>query len=507
MIVNINGSLKPYYAQTLCLLLFPGATFGENEERSHDNPEITFTVEEYEDRAEAEVSIKIGENVKTVRSVALAESFFNKDRLINIAAGQAFFKAGKEMLGYAPPWGIHTGIRPAKLAMDCLKRGSGILAAKRVFREEYLTNPKKAGLAVSIASKELKLTKKLPPNLCSLYISIPFCPTRCAYCSFVSASDKLLRLLGPYLEALKSDIGNMVGIINELGLKIATVYIGGGTPTVLNEQQLEELMCTIDKHIDVSSLMEFTVECGRPDTINEEKLSLLKAHGVTRISVNPQVLDDKILEGIGRHHTVEDFYRAYDMAVRSGIKDINVDLIAGLPGDTYKNFYRTVDKILELSPSNLTVHTFSVKKAAAVRKKGSTVYTPSNDSAAKSVDYALIKTKLAGYKPYYIYRQKNTVGNLENVGYSKDGSECFYNIFMMEELHSVFAVGAGAVTKLVKGASYREKCSPKIERIFSPKYPYEYLRHTSDERFFANIDGKPSMRENIMSFFADGGEQ
>jgi oxygen-independent coproporphyrinogen-3 oxidase len=251
------------------------------------------------------------------------------------------------------------------------------------------------------------------------------------------------------------------------------VYIGGGTPTTLSAEQLEMIFKKLSEHISLDSLAEFTLEAGRPDTITAEKLSVAKKYGVTRISVNPQTLSDEILREIGRRHTTEDFYRAYALAKESGIRDINVDLIAGLPGDDFKNFSDTIDKILELEPTNITVHTFCVKKAAEVLKQNTGIYSVSGDDAHKCISYSQLKTKFKGYKPYYMYKQKNAVGNLENVGFSIDGHEGLYNIFMMEELQTIFACGAGAVTKLVKR---NEKTGYNdIKRLFNAKYPYEYL--------------------------------
>ena len=243
-------------------------------------------------------------------------------------------------------------------------------------------------------------------------------------------------------------------------------------------------------------MLEFTLEAGRPDTITREKLEVAKKLGVTRISVNPQTLDDDILREIGRKHTVEDFYNAYNIAKEVGIRDINVDLIAGLPGDDFKNFSETLDRIIELKPTNITVHTFCVKKAADVLRNNSNIYTLSGTDATKSVSYSQLKTKFAGYKPYYMYRQKNTVGNLENVGFSLEGHEGMYNIFMMEETQSIFAVGAGAVTKLVYHKD-KYRTDTVIERIFNPKYPYEYLRETPEGRKEKN----KVFAEKAISFF------
>jgi oxygen-independent coproporphyrinogen-3 oxidase len=237
-------------------------------------------------------------------------------------------------------------------------------------------------------------------------------------------------MIGEYLDALVIDLEETFENIKRLNMNISTIYIGGGTPTTLSPEQLERLFSVIKKHIDTKSLAEFTLEAGRPDTITEEKLAVAKKYGVTRISVNPQTLNDNILRDIGRRHTTEDFYRAYDMAVKSGIRDINVDLIAGLPGDDFKNFSETIDSIIDLAPTNITVHTFCVKKASDALRNNSDVYSISGGDAAKCISYSQLKTKFAGYKPYYMYRQKNTVGNLENVGFALDGCEGLYNIYI-----------------------------------------------------------------------------
>jgi oxygen-independent coproporphyrinogen-3 oxidase len=283
---------------------------------------------------------------------------------------------------------------------------------------------------------------------------------------------------------------------------ISTIYIGGGTPTTLSAEQLDILLGVVSKHVDTSTLSEFTLEAGRPDTITADKLAVAKKYGVTRVSVNPQTLNDDILRDIGRRHTTEDFYKAYEIAKNSGIRDINIDLIAGLPGDDFENFSETVDAIIDLAPTNITVHTFCVKKASDALRKNSDVYSLSGGDAAKCVSYSQLKTKFAGYKPYYVYRQKNTVGNLENVGFSIDGHEGLYNIYMMEEIQTIFAVGAGAVTKLVKHKYHQggEK-ETIIKRFFNPKYPYEYLRNATDRS--EEIKSKQEKRKNeILDFFS-----
>ncbi len=506
MILHLSGETNRYYVQTLCMVFFPGAKFGESEESNPDTPTVSLTVTDLAGggkHAEAVMSYR-GKTTSASESVYPDENIVG-DRVAKIAEGRAIFGAGKEMFRHTPPWGILTGVRPSKVASELLMTGNGILKSKAILRDEYFVNPQKAALAVNVASAEMKLCRSLEDGLCSVYISIPFCPTRCAYCSFVSyTSGRLLSLIPEYLKTVAEDIDRMFSTIRSLGKRVATVYIGGGTPTTLTADQLRFLLSRVTANVDPASLMEFTLEAGRPDTITKEKLSVAAEHGVTRISVNPQILSDEILESIGRRHTVDDFMRAYEIAACSDVKDINVDLIAGLPGDNFANFAYSIDKIIELAPSNITVHTFCVKKAADVLRENRGVYSLSGGDAGKCVSYAQLKTKFAGYRPYYMYRQKNTVGNLENVGYARDGSECMYNIFMMEELHSIFAVGAGAVTKLV---DYRRPGQGKsrILRLFTPKYPYEYLTLAEKTRR-GETEEAETLQKKITDFFADGAQ-
>ena len=501
MILKINGNINRYYVQTLCMVFFPGATFGENEHSEDGLPEVMVDVyNEDPETVTAFVSMKLNDKVcEASDTVSLTEECHLATHEA-IVVGRAMFAAGKALLGHIPPWGILTGVRPAKVAGGLLAQGKGILKTKKIMRDEYILNPQKAALAVSVASTEYKLTKKMPKNTCSIYISIPFCPSRCAYCSFVSyTTPRLLSMIEEYLDTMIVELDETIDIIEELGMKVTTVYIGGGTPTTLSAEQLDRLLTRLDSRINTDDLLEFTLEAGRPDTITAEKLAVAKAHGVTRVSVNPQTLNDSVLKEIGRHHTTEDFYRAYELAKESGIRDINVDLIAGLPGDDFTNFSATVDKIIELAPTNITVHTFCVKKASDALRKNSGIYSLSGDDAAKSVAYSQLKTKFAGYRPYYMYRQKNTVGNLENVGFSLEGHESYYNVYMMEEIQTIFAVGAGAVTKLVK-CEKPFHTTPEIKRLFRPKYPYEYLR---DENC---SEEKKNHREQIFEFFGTSDE-
>lgn len=493
MILRIEGDINRYYVETLCLVFFPGSTFGEDETPADGVPEVDVSVftDDTGTHDTAYVSIRLNDRVAEATETVSREEEITIATHAAVAVGRALFAAGKEMLSHTPPWGILTGVRPAKIAAGLLHKSKGIIKTKKILRDEYFLNPQKAALAVSVASNEMKVIKRMEKNTCSIYISIPFCPTRCAYCSFVSyTTPRLLSMIDEYIDALLYELGETFSTIKKLGLKLTSIYIGGGTPTTLDEVQLEKLLGFVDENICLEDILEYTLEAGRPDTITAKKLEIAKKHGVTRISVNPQTLNDDILREIGRKHTAEDFFRAYDVALESGIRDINVDLIAGLPGDDFKSFSNTLDKILELKPTNITVHTFSVKKASDALRNNGSIYSLGGGDAGKSVSYSQLNMKFAGYKPYYMYRQKNTVGNLENVGFSLDGHESFYNIYMMEEVQTIFAVGAGAVTKLVDYRGVGEG-KTRISRIFNPKYPYEYLRQINDRFGGVNSQRKP----------------
>lgn len=475
MILHIEGGINRTYCQNLCLIFFPGAKFPESETPSPNIPEAFVSVREEQGAIEAEVVLLCdGRREMGSGRVAIA-SAVSADRARKMAVGDAFVEAGGRLLGQMPPWGILTGVRPAKIAEELKRTGHDRDGIVKALISEFHLAPAKAELLCEVNERQQYAKTLVGEGTCSLYISIPFCPTRCAYCSFVSyATPRYLATLPDYLDRLCRDIRLTCQGIRERGEKLTTVYIGGGTPTVLNEKQLDRLLTTVNESIPCRPL-EFTVEAGRPDTVTEEKFSVMLSHGVDRTSINPQILDDEVLRGIGRHHTVEDFYHAYDIAVRSGIRSINTDLIAGLPGASKESFFSTVDRIASLSPQNVTVHTYCVKRSADFTaeavlqgdKRG--IYSFSGGVTGECVDYAQSVLKGNDYFPYYLYRQKNAQGNLENVGFCHEGYEGLYNIFIMEEIQSIYAVGAGAVTKIVG----RE--GEKIRRIFEPKYTYEYI--------------------------------
>lgn len=484
----LNGNINIYYVQTLCMIFFPGEKFGAGEAENESAPLLHLDLTEKDEGLEAAVKVSFrGKQAEAVKFYPYTEAV-DRDKTAKLACGAAVIAACGELMGYRPSWGMLTGVRPSKVATELLQSGMSKTRVKRTLTSEYFVIPKKAALATDVALNEQRLIGTWDPKDCSVYVGIPFCPSRCSYCSFVSyTSKKLLSLIPEYLLHLVYDLEKTFSKIKELGLRVKTVYIGGGTPTILSADQLRFLLEKIASLVDVTSLEEYTLESGRPDTITAEKFAVAREFGVTRVCVNPQSLCDDVLQEIGRAHTAEDFLRAYEIARNSGIPYINTDLIVGLPGDNFKSFSKTFDKILSLRPENITVHTFCVKKAADILRQGSHVYSLRGGDAGKCVDYTQLRAQQEGYLPYYMYRQKNTVGNFENVGFALEGAEGLYNIYMMEEVHSIFAVGAGAVSKMV---DYRPENGgkPIIERLFYPKYPYEYLKDESTEEKVAAME-------------------
>lgn len=382
-----------------------------------------------------------------------------------------------ELTGIIPPWGILTGVRPSKLMHRLAdKKGGG--EALKIFTDGYLVSEQKAKLALDVAQAQRRAISFNTPDSFSLYISIPFCPTRCSYCSFVSHSIASAKKLIPdYVRLLCGEIEFSAKLASDAGLKLETVYIGGGTPTSLTAEDLKKITETVNSSFDMKDCREFTVEAGRPDTVDREKLTVLKNAGVNRISINPQTFSDGVLKNIGRPHTGADAVEKYLLARDVGFDVINMDFIAGLSGDTFDSFSRSMEKAAELDPENITVHTLALKRSSSLVTEHDT------DSVcrdtARMTDFSQKTLAGAGYVPYYMYRQSKSVGNLENIGWCKPGTECLYNIYMMEELHTVVACGGGAVTKLVSNGG------EKVERIYNFKYPYEYIN-----RFDEQLDRK-----------------
>ena len=371
--------------------------------------------------------------------------------------------------GIRPQWGVLTGVRPVKLFGGlCEKLGEK--NALEHFQKDLLVSPQKAELSRITLENERRILALSRPESFSLYLSVPFCPTRCSYCSFVSSSvEKTFRLIPEYVRLLCREIEETGKAAASVGLRLESVYVGGGTPTTLSAEQLGSVLDAVGNSFDLSACREITVEAGRPDTITPERLSILKAKGVTRICINPQTLDDRVLEAIGRRHTAEQTLSAFSMARDCGFDNINMDLIAGLPKDCFAGFCRTLQGVVGLAPESITVHTLALNRAARLSKDPAGPYGGNAAETGKMIDYSdgfLLKN---GYAPYYLYRQSRMVGNLENTGWSKPGRECAYNVFIMEECHSILACGAGAVTKL------KDPGSERLERVFNFKYPYEYI--------------------------------
>lgn len=367
-----------------------------------------------------------------------------------------------EKLGHAPlPWGILTGVRPVKYIRNIYETRDN---ADDYIHGTLLVSDKKLKLANDVIRLQKPIRDTLTLNRISLYISIPFCPSRCSYCSFVSASGEgALKLVDDYFELLLKELDMYADIVRRYLLKVDTVYIGGGTPTTLSVSQLDRLIAKLDK-FDIANIREFTAEAGRPDTITEDKLRALKNGGVRRISINPQSMNDGVLAAVGRRHTVKQVCEAFDIAQKVGFDCINSDLIAGLPTETESSFEGSLERLCELAPENITVHTLSLKRSSALfRQFGDDI----GKGAKHMTDTAYDVLSEKGYLPYYLYRQKNIADNLENVGYCKEGTESIYNICIMEDVQTILAAGCGASTKLYDGKN--------VSRVINYKYPYEYI--------------------------------
>ncbi len=403
----------------------------------------------------------------------------------------SFYHAGVQALGKAPPWGALTGVRPVKIPTQDMRGGMSRAEAGKRLEEVYFVSRRRAELALDCAQASLTAQASLEENQVSLYVGIPFCPTRCAYCSFVSADvGRTLKLVEPFLDALEREIKASGDALEQAGRQVRTVYIGGGTPTTLSAPQLDRLMGALAEHIDLSACTEYTVEAGRPDTITAEKLAVLRRRGAGRVSVNPQSMDGRVLAAMGRAHRPEDIPRACALVRDSGIPCINMDLIAGLPADSPAGFRSTLEQVLALKPENITVHTLALKKGSRLMSGDETgLALPAGKDVAEMLDWAWDTLEGAGQRPYYLYRQKYMSGSFENVGWTRPGFEGLYNICMMEELHTIVSLGGGGVTKLVDTGAGR------IQRLTNAKYPHEYVRDidkiVADKRALAAFCGSP----------------
>lgn len=379
----------------------------------------------------------------------------------------------REWTGIRPPWGKMTGVRPVRLIHD--KRAAGWSDAQidAFFLERFDCSPQKYQMARQIAALQAPILRRgSEPNACSVYIGIPFCPSRCSYCSFVSCNlDRDKKLVQPYVDCLCREVRVIREQVEQAGLSVRSIYIGGGTPTSLSAAQLRQLMDTVRDCFALEALEEYTVEAGRPDCTDAEKLAVIREYGATRISINPQTFSDAVLAGIGRRHSAQDILDCYAAARAAGHTDINMDLIAGLPGDTVEGFEASLRQAIALDPENITVHTLTLKRASRIIIEGQE-QNEYADVAAMLEKCSLLAE--AGYVPYYLYRQKNTLQNLENVGWCKPGHEGYYNIYIMEEVQTILSAGAGGSTKLVADGGKR------MQRIFNFKYPNEYIQRFAE---------------------------
>ena len=466
-----------YPAEQMLLTLFPG-------ERP-EYPEAPIPKALYAEHNAAVLTLHRGEKLANMSALVLRDgrwrngvARFPSDKLdepeeqvyhtVSHALKQAFYKAGTALLGCGLPWGSLTGVRPVKLPTRAMLAGKSPKQAEKELREAYHVSAPRAALAVECAQAALDVKKGLTGDGMALYIGIPFCPTRCAYCSFISADVRgSLALVEPYVDGLCREIELAGGLLRERGVHISCAYMGGGTPTTLTAGQLHKILSAVENFLPMGRCAEFTVEAGRPDTITADKLETLKSHGIRRISINPQTMEDQVLQAMGRSHTAGEIVEAMALAGEHFGGLVNMDLIAGLPADSPAGFGRTLEKVLAMEPANITVHTLALKKGSRLTEEGGELCGP--EAVEEMLEAASARLRGAGYAPYYLYRQKYMSGSFENVGWTRPGGVCAYNIVMMEELQSVLSLGAGGITKLV------DPENRKIVRLGNPKYAKEYL--------------------------------
>ena len=380
---------------------------------------------------------------------------------------QSLYLAALPHLQQTPAWGALAGVRPTKISTKVMLSGGDRKAADKELAQVYFVTPERRALALDCSEATVRAVERMEDRDISLYIGIPFCPTRCSYCSFVSRTvGKRTELIAPYLQALYQEMAHTAKLLANSGKTLRTIYIGGGTPTTLTTRQMTELLDRVKSTFDLSRCIEFTVEGGRPDTLTAEKLSAIRACGADRMSINPQTMIDSVLKACGRPHTAADIVKRYEEAVNAGFSAINMDLIAGLPTDTYEGFCASLDQVAALNPANITVHTLALKKGADLFEKK--VRLPDYDAVSRMVAYANKTLRQLGYRPYYLYRQKYMSGSFENVGWSRDGADCLYNIYMMEELHTILSLGAGGMNKV-------NFPDGSLQRFHNPKFPEQYI--------------------------------
>lgn len=455
MNLTLIGHDDRYAVEQLLLALFPEDT----------QPEALSTL--HRGKVWLTATAKITLDGKTASASRRIKAADETVRLRRRALQQSVYLAAVQLLNTVPAWGALAGVRPTKITTKHILDGGTPKSADQLMKNVYFVTKPRRELAVDCSVSTVKAAQLLLPTDLSLYVGIPFCPTRCTYCSFVSRTiGKKTELLNPYLEALLKEIETTGTLLRNSGRQVRSIYIGGGTPSTLTASQMAVLLDAIHAHFDLSRCIEFTVEGGRPDTLDAEKLKVIRAHGADRMSINPQTMVDSVLRACGRPHKGADILRAYQQALDAGFTDINMDLIAGLPTDTVEGFCSSLDQVAALNPSNITVHTLALKKGADLFEKRESL--PSAEEVTRMVAYAGEKLRALGYKPYYLYRQKYMSGSFENVGWSRDGRDCLYNIYMMEELHTILSLGGGGMNKV-------NLPDGSLRRFHNPKFPEQYI--------------------------------
>ena len=409
------------------------------------------------------------------RTAQAARRFKSADETVRLRRQklqQSYYAAAIQLLPKLPPWGALSGVRPTKITTKHLLEGGTPKSADKLLRVTYYVTEERRELALDCSASTVRAAALLKPEDVSLYVGIPFCPTRCIYCSFVSRTiGRRSDLIEPYLQALLKEIEVTGRLLANSGRKVRTIYIGGGTPTSLSTAQMTRLLDAIRASFDLSELLEFTVEGGRPDTLDQEKLTAIRQHGADRMSINPQTMEDGVLAACRRPHTGADVLESFRQAQQAGFDVINMDLIAGLPTDTFEGFCRSLDTAISLDPANITVHTLALKKGADLFEERFGL--PTAEMVAEMVEYANATLRAAGYKPYYLYRQKYMSGSFENVGWSRDGLDSLYNIYMMEEVHTILSLGGGGMNKV-------NLPDGRLERFHNPKFPEQYIEMIDD---------------------------
>ena len=465
----MTGHAERYAVEQMQLALFPLAPMEPMEGPFEGDGAVSRLIREGDMiTAETVITLEGRESAARVTLAAGEETVSTRRRVLQ----QSYYKAALPFLSKVPAWGALSGVRPTKLTTRCLMAGMDDEMTLREMEEVYFVTPRRARLALDCSKATVAAQAKLDPNDISLYVGIPFCPTRCAYCSFVSKTvGKNTDLMEPYLQALHQEIRHTGRLMASSGRTVRTVYIGGGTPTTLTAGQMKQLLDCIKESFDLSRCIEFTVEGGRPDTLDQEKLDTIASCGADRMSINPQSMVDSVLAASRRPHTAADVEKSYRQAVKAGFDAINMDLIAGLPGDGFEGFRHSLDRVLGLGPANITVHTLAIKKGADLYEKREGLGT--DEDVARMVDYAEDTLRAAGYVPYYLYRQKYMSGSFENVGWCRPGTECLYNIYMMEELHIIVSLGGGGMNKVNLPGG-------RLQRFHNPKFPQQYIEMIDD---------------------------